>query len=64
MDWEIHNVIEGILKEIIHDLIFFLAVVIFGIHSTLSPILISSPPAFIQNRVDKESYSQTKTNHV
>lgn len=57
MDWEIHNVIEGILKEIIHDLIFFLAVVIFGIHSTLSPILISSSPAFIQNRVDKESYS-------
>ena len=57
MDWEIHNVIEGILKEIIHDLILFLAVVIFGIHSTLSPILISSRPAFIQNRVDKESYS-------
>ena len=57
MDWEIHNVIEGILKEIIHDLIFFLAVVIFGIHSTLSPILISALPAFIQNRVDKESYS-------
>ena len=57
MDWEIHNVIEGILKEIIHDLIFFLAVVIFGIHSTLSPILICSLPAFIQNRVDKESYS-------
>ena len=60
MDWEIHNVIEGILKEIIHDLIFFLSVVIFGKKTSAFPNFLrqSLENSCVQHKNDSEITSK------